>query len=326
MKKIKIYTQPVFVGIFTTIAFIGVTLFLWYAARLEDETAWALSIIFSAVLSVLLGILSGMVRFHNNNLEMMVEERTLELEKKNKALQVQTEKAQEAARLKDEFVTIMSHELKTPLNAIIGFSDIMLEELQGPLNERQKESLNRLSGSAQDLHVLVSNILDLPKVEMKQMSLNISEYRPNEILGDVEKMLPGLMKEKGVKIIVKKDPHLKKAVGDEVKIRHIVTNLITNAIKFTKSGSITVSSEKDDDHVIFKVEDTGIGIPEDIVPIIFEAFRQGDSSIRRQYGGTGLGLFIVERFVERMQGKLELKSRQNQGTTIKVRLPVEVHA
>jgi signal transduction histidine kinase len=273
---------------------------------------------------VLLGILSGVVKFHSNNLGALVDERTLELEKKNKALQVQTKKAQEAAHLKDEFVSIMSHELKTPLNAIIGFSDILLEEIQGPLNDKQKDALNRLSGSAQDLHVLVSNILDLSKLEADQMSLHLSHYRPNEVITEIEKLIPGLMKEKHVKVTVQKDPALQDAVGDVVKIRQIITNLLTNAIKFTKDGSISLSAVKEDEHVVFSVKDTGIGVPKDVVPIIFEAFRQVDGSIRRKYGGTGLGLNIVENYVKRMKGHLEFESEEGKGTHVTVRLPLEV--
>jgi len=325
LRKRKSYAQAIVVGIFTTIAFMGVTLFLWYAARLKDETAWALSILFSTMLSILLGILSGVVRFHNHNLGVLIEERTHELESKNKELLIQTAKAEDAARLKDEFVNAMSHELKTPLNAIIGFSDILLEEIQGKLNEKQRDSLNRLSGSAQDLHTLVSNILDLSKLEADQMVLHLSYYQPNSILEDIEAMLPGLMKERHVKVVVEKDKSLNEAIGDVMKIKHVLTNLVTNAIKFTKEGCIHISSVKKNDSVVFEVKDTGIGIPQNIIPIIFEAFRQVDGSIRRKYGGTGLGRHIVKSFVERMQGELDFESHEGKGTSVTVRLPLKIH-
>jgi signal transduction histidine kinase len=325
VSKIKLFlAAPIMVGVFTTVAFMGVTLFLWYAATLRDEAAVSLSIIFSTLLSILLGVLAGVVRYHSNTLETRVEERTRELEEKNKAFLVQTKKAEEAARLKVEFVNTMSHELKTPLNAIIGFTDILLEELQGPLNEGQKDSLRRLAGSAEDLHVLVSNILNLSKVEADQMQLSLSRYSPNMILDEIESMVPALKKEKHVDVILKRDSELKSAVGDVVKIKQIVTNLLTNAIKFTKEGQIVVTTKKDGDQVIFTVVDTGIGIPENITPIIFDAFRQADGSIRRKYGGTGLGLHIVRLFVERMQGSLNLDSKEGQGTSITVALPLKV--
>jgi len=317
-------TAPIMVGVFTTVAFMGVTLFLWYAATLKDEAAWSLSIIFSTLLSILLGVLAGVVRYHSSTLETRVDERTRELEEKNEEFLVQTKKAEEAARLKVEFVNTMSHELKTPLNAIIGFTDILLEELQGPLNEKQKDSLIRLAGSAEDLHVLVSNILNLSKVEADQMQLSLSRYSPNQILDEVEVMLPALRKEQHVDVILKRDSELKSAIGDVVKIKQIVTNLLTNAIKFTKEGKITVTAKKDGDQVIYKVVDTGIGMPENITPIIFDAFRQADGSIRRKYGGTGLGLHIVRLFVERMQGDLSLDSKEGKGTTVTVVLPLKV--
>ena len=318
----KAYREAVFVGIITTVAFLGVTLFIWYSATLQNETALYLSLIFSTVLSLLLGILSGVVRFNNNNLEMLVEGRTRELAEKNRALQVQTEKAQESARLKDEFVMTMSHELKTPLNAIIGFSDILLEEIQGSLNEKQQDSLKRLSGSAQDLHTLVSNILDLSKMEAGQMGLTLAAYQPNKVLDEIHEMVPALLKGKDVKVEFEKDPALREAEGDVVKIEQILTNLLTNAIKFTKKGSIKVSARKSGDQIIFGVEDTGIGIPKNIIPHIFDAFRQADGSIRREYGGTGLGLYIVKNFVNSMKGTIDLKSEVGKGTKVTIALPL----
>jgi signal transduction histidine kinase len=315
--RTKVYWQSALVGIVTALAFMGVTLFIWYSATLRNETALYLSIIFSAVLSILLGILSGVVRFSNTNLEMLVEERTRDL-------QIQTEKAKESARLKDQFVTTMSHELKTPLNAIIGFADILSEELQGPLNAKQKDSLKRLSGSAQDLHTLVSNILDLSKMEAGQMGLAISTYKPNEVLEEIYQMVPALLKEKDVRVELEKDQSLHEAEGDVVKIEQILTNLLTNAIKFTKKGQIRIASKKSQDRIVFTVEDTGIGIPREIIPYIFDAFRQADGSIRREYGGTGLGLHIVKSFVDSMKGDLKFESEAGKGTKVTVTLPLQV--
>jgi len=323
-EKSKAYLQSVLVGVITTVAFMGVTLFIWYSATLANETALQLSLIFSAVLSIFLGIFSAVVRFNNNNLEMLVEERTRELASKNRALQVQTAKAEESAHLKDEFVTTMSHELKTPLNAIIGFTDILREELQGPLNPKQQDSLKRLSGSAQDLHTLVSNILDLSKMEAGQMGLNISSYRPSDVLNDIYSIVPALLKEKHVKVEIEVDPDLKEAQGDAAKIEQILTNLLTNAIKFTKSGVIKISAKRAGDRIVFTVEDTGIGIPKDIIPHIFDAFRQADGSIRREYGGTGLGLHIVRNYVNSMKGELKLESETGKGTKVTVSLPLRV--
>lgn len=323
-ERSKVYLQAVIVGVVTTVAFMGVTLFIWYSATLANETALQLSLVFSGVLSVFMGIFSAAVRFNNNNLEMLVDERTRELASKNRVLQVQTAKAQEAAHLKDEFVTTMSHELKTPLNAIIGFTDILSEELQGPLNPKQKDSIQRLSGSAQDLHTLVSNILDLSKMEAGQMGLNISRYRPDDLLEDIHKMVPAFLKEKDVKVEFEKDSGLKEAEGDPAKIEQILTNLLTNAIKFTKKGTIRISVRKSGDRVVYTVVDTGIGIPKDIVPHIFEAFRQADGSIRREYGGTGLGLHIVKNYVNSMKGNLHLESELGKGTKVTVSLPLKV--
>jgi len=317
MEKVKFYRGPIFVGVTTFLAFMVVTGFIGYASQQQDETAFYLSLIFLSVLSILLGILSGVVRYHNNNLLRLVDERT-------KELQIQTEKAHEGARLKDEFVNTMSHELKTPLNAVIGFSDILLDEIHGKMNDKQKEALMRLSGAAEDLHILVSNILDLPKIDAGEMGLTLSVYRPNELLDGLEHMVPALLKEKNVKVEVNRDPGLETATGDEPKIKQILMNLLVNAIKFTKKGTIQISSKKEDSQIVFVVEDTGIGIPKHVVPFLFEAFRQADGSIRREYGGTGLGLFIVKSYVEKMKGNLDLKSEEGKGTKVIVKIPLNV--
>jgi signal transduction histidine kinase len=233
----------------------------------------------------------------------------------------------EANRLKSEFLANISHELRTPLNSIIGFSDAILAGLYGPLNEKQADRLSSVQRNAHSLLVLISDLLDLSKIEAGKMEMAVEQVNIAEELEAV--LLPTFEPQAAAKNLqLRYDiaPDLPLVSGDQQRIRQILINLLSNAVKFTNQGQITVRARRVDYQgrpaVLCEVEDTGIGIALDDQPIIFEAFRQADGSTTRQHEGTGLGLAICKRLLDLMGGHIWVESQPGQGSRFSVLLPV----
>lgn len=256
------------------------------------------------------------LREAKSNLEAQVEARTAELARKNDELQ-------NANRLKSEFLAKMSHELRTPLNSIIGFSDMLLNQLYGPLNDQQQDGLERVLRNGKHLLALINDILDISKIEASRMPVRIEPCVPREILMQVLSAIEPLARKKGHVMVndLNDSPTLVKS--DPTKVRQIVLNLLTNAINFTERGEVRLVSKLLDDHWIITVSDTGIGIsPEDLARI-FDEFYQVDSSTTRKVGGTGLGLPICLRMARLLGGELTVQSTPGEGSIFTVRLPLE---
>ena len=244
---------------------------------------------------------------------------TLEqLEIQNVELDIAKKRAQEAARVKSEFLANMSHELRTPLNGVIGFTRQMLKT---QLSRSQADYLQTIERSANNLLSIINDILDFSKLEAGKLSL---ENIPFEFRGSIEEVVSlqaTSAHEKGLELSLTIDPSIPPSiVGDPLRIQQVLTNLVGNAIKFTERGNIDISVElrnQSDDSVElqFMVQDTGIGISERQQSELFQAFSQGDASISRRYGGTGLGLVITQRLVKQMGGEITLTSRLHQGSS-----------
>jgi signal transduction histidine kinase len=232
----------------------------------------------------------------------------------------------EMNKVKSEFLTNMSHELRTPLNSIIGFSEVL--ETVESLNEKQQRYASNIKHSGRVLLELINDILDLAKLESGKMDARPSDFGIAQLLGELTEMVRNLAAEKRIDLQIRVDETLPPLRQDQVKVRQILTNLISNAIKFTpEGGRITISALRDErDQLVLTVQDTGVGIPEDEREIIFEKFRQGTAAIganqlTREHSGTGLGLSIVKELCILLGGKVELESAVGKGSTFTVTLP-----
>jgi len=245
--------------------------------------------------------------------------------------QVQQSNAQlrELDRLKSDFLANMSHELRTPLNSIIGFSRVILKGIDGPLTEMQEQDLSTIYNSGLHLLNLINDILDQAKIAAGKMDLQFDYFEMKAVIDGVRSIGIGLVKDKPIDIYVDLAPGLPPVFGDEFRTRQILLNLVSNAAKFTREGSINISvypvfdEESGRKMVRTDVTDSGIGIAEADLPLLFEAFRQVDSSLTRTAGGTGLGLPIAKSLLEMQGGRMLVSSRVNVGSTFSVLMPLE---
>lgn len=243
-------------------------------------------------------------------------------------LQKSNEQLREIDRLKSQFLANMSHELRTPLNSIIGFSRVMLKGIDGPLTEMQEQDLTTIYNSGNHLLNLINDILDQAKIEANEMNLKYAYFEVKPMVESVKSIAIGLIKDKPLQLVVEVAPNLPQAYGDEFRSRQIMLNLVSNAIKFTPEGlvSIRVYAMQDAKGMTFiraDVIDTGIGIAEKDLPILFEQFRQVDSSLTRTVGGTGLGLPISKSLAELQGGHLIVASEVGVGSTFSVLIPTQ---
>lgn len=250
-------------------------------------------------------------------LEERVEQRTRELKEAKDA-------AEAASRCKSDFLANVSHELRTPLNAVLGFSELLMETVQ---DETSYEHLKAIQASGSGLLVLINDILDLSKIEAGKISLEEQDTDLGLLVNEISTLYQLQAKQKGVHFKVELTGSYQRRVRlDEVRLRQILVNLVGNAVKFTHQGSVTLSlfvgeGESGQAMVRAAVSDSGVGIPEDQLDMIFEAFVQKMAQDSKVYGGTGLGLSISRRLAELMGGSLEVESCLSSGSTFTLHIP-----
>jgi len=262
------------------------------------------------------------------NMERKVKSRTRELEAANLRLQEGQKyltqlnyKLSENNRLKSEFMATVTHELKTPLTAIVAFCEILLDEIPGQLNGEQKEDLLDIKTSAQQLMILISDILDMAKFEAGALRVEKEKVDLNDVFRIVRRTMSAIAYQNNIRLTVVR-AEVPLLLGDPERLRQIISNLIANSIKFVKEGGeITVSAEADEEFVNISVADTGEGIPPELMPHIFEKFRQGEESLKHRRGGTGLGLALVKTLVELHDGSVSVISELGEGATFTIRIP-----
>jgi signal transduction histidine kinase len=227
-----------------------------------------------------------------------------------------------ASRAKSEFLANMSHELRTPMNAILGFTEMMRDGLYGEVPDELKEPLADIHTNGRHLLGLINDVLDLSKIEAGRMELALQDYAVADVVDSVRVSLRSLAHERGLEFVTRVAPDLPVAHGDAKRITQCLMNLAGNALKFTRQGRVEIAVESQGDELIYRVTDTGIGIPKDELGKVFDEFRQVDGAVTREFGGTGLGLSITKRFIEMHGGRIWVDSEPGEGSTFWFAVPL----
>jgi signal transduction histidine kinase len=248
------------------------------------------------------------------------------LEASVKEARTATAMAREANRLKSEFLSTMSHELRTPLNAIVGFTEILMAGMSGEMPEKQLYKIRRIHLNSKRLLDLINDLLDLAKIEAGRVEVLHEQFSVRELAQLIQSQTESLAEQRGLDYSVQVDPDLPSLlIGDAARIEQIAKNLVSNAFKFTKEGSVEVQFNSDGGRTWnLSVKDTGIGIPAHALEYIFDEFRQVDGSSQRAYGGSGLGLAITRNLARIMDGEVRVTSKLGEGSTFIVTLPLVV--
>jgi signal transduction histidine kinase/CheY-like chemotaxis protein len=264
----------------------------------------------------------------NSQLEeqsQLLEMQKDDLAQANHDLESHAEKLQQVSQYKSEFLANMSHELRTPLNSSLILSKLLSENREGNLTEEQIKFANTIHSAGNDLLNLINDILDLAKIESGKLEIHVAQVQTRSLVEDLKDTFEPLARSKslnfGVQLAADSPPSLR---TDYQRLEQILRNLVSNAIKFTSQGGVTVSVSSDKDgQLAFSVTDTGIGISASQQEVIFEAFRQADGTTNRKYGGTGLGLSISKHLASLLNGEISVESRVGVGSTFTLKLPIE---
>jgi PAS domain S-box-containing protein len=289
----------------------------------QGELMWVVTILHDLTEALEKARLFEQLKQASAELERKVQEATAELAEQNELLRRQHIALEQASALKSQFLANMSHEFRTPLNAILGYTHMLLNGVSGAVSDAQRKSLTRIDSNSQHLLALINDILDITRIEAGRMPLTMSTFRIQVLVEEVMSELEPIIKRSNLSVRAIMPRTLPQLRSDRQKVKQIVLNLLSNALKFTPTGSVSISAAyAARDRVIgIAVADTGVGIPADDRVKVFEDFRQLDSSPARGYGGTGLGLSICRRLSQMLGGTIDLESEVGTGSTFTLRLP-----
>jgi PAS domain S-box-containing protein len=265
------------------------------------------------------------LKIASDELQMRVQSATAELATQNELLRRQAIELEQASRLKSQFLANMSHEFRTPLNAILGYTHMLLQGVGGELAPNVKRQLQRIDSNGRHLLTIINEILDITRIEAGKMPMQITEFNLNELVPEVMAELDPVIARSKLMVTPRLSEEPPVVQSDRQKVKQIVVNLLSNALKFTHQGGIDVAVGLDQEQRVatISVTDTGIGIAAEHHERIFEDFRQVDDSPSRQYGGTGLGLAICRRLANALGGRIVLRSDIGLGSTFTLTIPVD---
>lgn len=253
----------------------------------------------------------ALLQTNQAHLEQLLQERTgHEVE-----LRESKERAEAADRIKSAFLATMSHELRTPLNSIIGFTGILLQKLSGPINAEQEKQLSMVRNSANHLLSLISDVLDISKIEAGQLTVACEPLDLKILILKAVQSVRPLAEKKGLYLDLDVDENVGSASADERRVEQVLLNLLSNAVKFTEQGGVSVHCLREMENYVITVTDTGIGIKDDGLERLFKPFHQVDNGLSRKYEGTGLGLSICKKLAELMGGDVGVRSTYGTGST-----------
>jgi len=247
-----------------------------------------------------------------------------ELRDREHLLTEKSQQLQAASKHKSEFLASMSHELRTPLNAILGFNEMILGQTYGDVPPDMQAPLVQIQTSGKHLLRLINNVLDLAKIEAGRMELSLTDYSVHEVVENVRSTLQSLAAEKGLELVVTLSANIPIAYGDPGRITQCLMNLAGNSLKFTKSGKVEITVECKEEHLLYQVTDTGMGIPPEKIGSLFTEFKQTDASIASEFGGTGLGLSITKKFIEMHGGRIWVESKVGKGSAFIFEIPLRL--
>jgi PAS domain S-box-containing protein len=291
----------------------------------QGELIWVVTILHDLTEAIERARLYEQLKEASAELERKVQEATAELAQQNELLRRQHIALEQASALKSQFLANMSHEFRTPLNAILGYTHMLLHGVIGAVTENQRKSLSRIDSNSRHLLALINDILDITRIEAGRMPLNITTFAVSDLVDEVMAELEPIIRRSNLTVHRRIRGKLPLLRTDRSKVKQIVLNLLSNALKFTPAGKVTMSASHSARarEIAIYVTDTGVGIAPEDQAKVFEDFRQLDSSPTRGYGGTGLGLSICRRLAQMLGGSIELVSEVGKGSTFTLTLPVK---
>ncbi len=291
----------------------------------HGELTWVVTILHDRREAIEKALLYERLKLASDELEAKVQAATAELAHQNELLRRQAIEVEQASAMKSQFLANVSHELRTPLNAILGYTSMMSQGMGGELSEKQRKYLGRVDSNAQHLLSVINEILDITRIEAGRMPLHESSFPLADLLKEVTAELDPLIQRSHLTVDTALEPRLPRLRTDRQKVKQIVLNLLSNALKFTHDGGVRISAGYDARRKMLDiaVADTGIGIAPENHEKVFEDFRQVDNSPTRAYGGTGLGLSICRRLAKMLGGSISLDSALGKGSTFTLHLPLK---
>jgi len=258
-------------------------------------------------------------------LERKIQAATADIAQQNELLRRQAIELEQASALKSQFLANMSHEFRTPLNAMLGYTSMLLQGVAGRLEPPVKRQLGRIESNGRHLLTIINEILDISRIEAGRMPLQLSKVKIPELVGEVKAELEPIIMRSKLSVTLDLPRDLKPMTSDRQKVKQILLNLLSNALKFTHHGGVTIAARQQPKErtMTLSVTDTGIGIAPTDQDRVFEDFRQLDNSPTRPYGGTGLGLSICRRLAHMLDGQIAVRSQVGKGSTFTLTLPVK---